>query len=178
MSATIFNLDTANLFVGDDNPDNSQFLTLSGVKIPSLEESTRTISPGGGVVAIDIGMRKITMSSLTFKLSGLNPDVMPKFMANRRIKYTIRANVSNVRTQEDTPLVATIEGRMVKMDVGEFKKDGEVDTDYEIKEIVHYMLKLGTQEKYYLDAFAGPSGVRIDGVPIFRNVARNIGLGV
>lgn len=178
MTATIFNLDTANLFVGDDDPDNSQFLTLNGVKVPMLEESTRTITPGGGIVAMDVGMRKITISPLTFKLSGLNPDVMPKFMVNRRIKYTIRANVSNVRTQEDVPLVATVEGRMVKVDMAEFKKDGEVDTDYEIKEIVHYMLKLGTQEKYYLDAFSGPNGVRIDGVPVFRNVARNIGLGV
>lgn len=178
MSKTIFNLDTANLFVGDDDPDNSQFLTLSGVKIPMLEESTRTVNPGGGVVAMDIGMRKITISPLTFKLAGLNPDVMPKFMTNRRIKYTIRANVSNVRTQEDIPLVATIEGRMVKVDLSEFRKDGEVDSDYEIKEIVHYMLKLGDQEQYYLDAFAGPAGVRINGVQVFRDVARNIGLGV
>jgi phage tail tube protein FII len=178
MSATIYNLDTANLFVGDDNPDNSQFLTLNGAKVPMLEESTRTITPGGGIVAMDIGMRKITISPFTFKLNGINPDVMPKFMTNRRIKYTLRGNVSNVRTQEDIPLLAVVEGRMIKVDIGEFRKDTEVDTDYEIREIAYYMLKLGDQEKYYLDVFAGPNGVRIDGNPIFRDVARNIGLGV
>lgn len=178
MAATIYNLDTANLFVGDDNPDNSQFLTLQSVKMPMLEESTRTINPGGGVIAMDIGNRKITISSLTFKLNGINPDVMPKFMANRRVKYTIRGNVSNIRTQEDLDLVSVIEGRMVKVDMSEFSKDSEISTDYEIKEIVFYSMHMANVEKYYLDAFAGPAGVRIDGVPLFRNVARNIGLGV
>ncbi len=178
MSKTIYNLDTANLFVGDDDPENSQFLTLMSVKIPSLEEATRTIEPGGGIVAIDFGLRKINALSISFGLSGINPDVMPKFMPSRRTAYTIRGNISDVRTQEDIPLVATIQGRMTKLDVGEFKKGGEVNSDYEIKEIVHYMLKIGDQEKFYMDAFAGPNGVRIDGVPVFRDVARNIGLGV
>lgn len=178
MAATIYNLDTANLFVGDEDPDNSQFLVLNGIKIPALEESTRTITPGGGIVAIDIGNRKITIAPFTFKLSGLNPDVMPAFMATRRKKYTMRGNLANVRTQEDIPVVMTIEGRMVKVDINEVKKDSDVDSDYEVREIVHYMLKIGDKEKYYLDAFAGPNGVRIDGVSPFREVARNIGLGV
>lgn len=174
--STIFNLDTANLFAGDDDPNHSQFLVLNSVKLPSLEEQTKEHKPGGGLVGVEIGMRSIAALMIGFNLNGLNPKVMNKFMTGRREAYTIRGNVSNVKTQEDIPLVCVVHGRMTKAEISDFKKDDGVDTDYEIKEIVRYTLKLDRDEKYFFDFFGGPNAVRIDGRSIFRSVARNIGL--
>lgn len=178
MAATIYNLDTANLFVGDDDPNTSQFLVLNSVKLPMLEETTKTHMPGGGVVAIDIGTRKVNAPTMSFKLAGLNPDVMPKFMSTPRSKYTVRGNLFDVRAQLDLPVVGVVEGKMTKVDINEFKKDSDVGSDYEIKEVVFYQLMIAGKEKFYFDMFAGPGGVRIDGQQIFRQVALNVGLGV
>lgn len=176
MAATIFNLDAANLFTGDDDPGNSQFLTLQSVKLPSLEESTRSHTPGGGIMAIDIGNKKINALMLTFTLVGLNPDVMPKFMAPQRQKYTVRGNLFNASTQEDLPVVGVITGKMVRSEVSQFTKDDGVNTDYEIREVTKYMLTIDGQEKYYFDFFGGIGAARVDGVPMFQAAARNLGL--
>lgn len=176
--ATLYNLDTANLFVGDEAPNRSEFLVLNGVKIPALEEATKEHKPGGGIGGINMGMRSIKPLVLTFSLFGFNPDVMPKFMTNRRESYTIRANVSNVRTQEDIPLVAVVHGRMTKVETSEFKKEDGISTDYEINEITRFKLTFNRQEKIYIDMFGGPAAIRVDGRPLFRRVARNIGLNV
>lgn len=176
--STIYNLDTANLFVGDDNPDESQFLVLKSVKVPSLEENTKDFQPGGGVAGISYGMRSIMPLVTTFTLEGINPKVMPYFMRTRRVPYTIRGNLTDVRTQADIPLVAVLHGRMIKVDVGEFAKQNGVESMYEIREVVKYELRIDGTEKVYFDFFAGPGGVRIDGETVFNDVARNIGIGV
>lgn len=180
MAGTILNLDTANLFAGDDDPNSSQFLTLNSIKWPDLDEKMKAHNPGGGVMAVDVGMRSLDPMTLSFKLAGIQPDVMNQFMngSPRRKKYTIRGNLNDLKTQADIPVLGVIEGRMISVKVGEFTKDNGLDTDYMIKEVVSYSLFIDGVEKLYFDLFAGPRGVRIDGVPIFNDVARNIGLGV
>lgn len=175
--ATIYNLDTANLFAGDEDPDHSQFLVLNTVRFPALEETTKEVKPGGGVVGVKIGMRSVAAPMISFNLTGINPKVMNKFMTNRREHYTIRGNIANISTQEDIPLVCVVYGRMTKVDMGEFRKDDGINTDYEINEIVRYQLKIDGDEKYFIDIFGGPNAIRVDGRPLFREVARNIGLG-
>ncbi len=178
MPATLFNLDSANLFVGDDDPTNSQFLTLKTVKIPGMEEQTKDHMGGGAVASIKLGMRSFTIAPLSFSLEGFNPDIMPRFMpaGPARIKYTIRGNVRNIRTHEDLPLRAIVEGRMTKAEISEFKKDDGVSTDYEINEVLFYHLYFGNQEKIYFDYWAGPNGLRMDGVSTLQGVSRNLGL--
>lgn len=176
MVATITNVDTANLFVGDDDPANSQYLVLNSFTLPDLQEVTKSYNPGGGVTAIEMGMRRINALTLPFSLHGINEDVLPYFMKSRRSMYTVRGNLANISDQSDKPFVATIEGRMTKATLGQFTKDNGMDSDYEIKEIMRYKLVIGTTEKFFFDAFMGPRGVRIDGVETFRAVSRNIGL--
>lgn len=176
MAATIFNLDAANLFVGDDDPGNSQFLVLQNIKLPALEETVKSWNPAGGVGAIEMGMRRINALSIPFTLTGINPDVMNRFMVGRRINYTIRANIADVTNQKDIPLIAVVQARMTKVDMGQFTKDDGMNTDYELREIIKYKLTIDGNEKHYVDLLQGPRGYRIDGVEIFREVARNIGL--
>ena len=175
-NTTIYNVDLANLFVGNDDPTKSEFLVLKNLKIPALQEKTRDFSPGGGVVDMKLGTRKTEALELTFQLEGPNPDVMKRFMRNQRIDYTVRANVRDVQTHEDIPMKAIISGRMVKNEMSQFASGDGVQSDYMISEVMRYQLWFNHDEKYYFDAFAGPLGVRIDGVAIFRRAAANLGL--
>lgn len=177
MAQTLYNLDTANMFVGDDDPTNSLFLALKTVKLPGLEEQTKEHLGGGAMASVRLGMRSFQLGALSFTLEGVNPDVMPRFMpATGRIKYTIRGNIRDIRSHDDIPLRAIVEGRMTKVDMSEFKKDDGVTTDYEISEMLFYHLYFGSQEKIYFDYFSGPNGLRIDGISPVQNVARNLGL--
>lgn len=175
--STIYNLDSANLFTGDDDPDHSQFLVINSIKFPMLEEETKEFKPGGGVMGIEIGQKSIKALSLGFKLFGFNPRVMNRFMDGKE-HYTIRGNLLDVKKQEDLKVVCVVHGRMVKVDMGDFKKGDGTESDYEIKEITKYKLHIDGDEKYYFDFFAGPGGVRVNGKKVFRRAARNLGLAV
>ena len=178
MASTLYNLDFANLFVDDDNPNKSEFLTMESVTIPGLEEQTKAHNPGGGVGVIDLGQRSIVVSMLQFKLKGINPNTMTKFMPIGRsvTPYTIRANIRDVANHTDIPLKAVVRGRLTKMQFGAFQKEDGLSNDYEIKEIQFYQLHFQGQEKIYYDWFQGPRGVRIDGRPVFDQAAINVGL--
>lgn len=176
MPATLFNVDSANLFVGDDDPTNSQFLTIKNVKIPGITEKTKEHTGGGAAAAIELSTGIIEALTLSFSLAGFNPDVMTRVLGRERIKYTMRANVRDIRTHAELPLRAIIEGKMTKYESSQFEKDSGMDSDYEVKEIIFYHLYFNNKEKFYFDYFAGPGGVRVDGVPAFAARARNLGL--
>jgi len=174
--STIYNLDSANLFTGDDDPDHSQYLVINNIKFPALEEETKEFKPGGGVMGIEIGMKSIKSLTLGFNLFGIQPRVLKQFMKEGKEHYTIRGNLFDVKKQEDLKVVCVVHGRMVKVDLGDFKKGDGVESDYEIKEITKYKLHVDGDEKLYFDFFAGPAGVRINGEKVFRRAARNLGL--
>ena len=93
-----------------------------------------------------------------------------------RIKYTIRGNVYDLREQTDLELKAIIQGRLTKMEMGEFTRDAGMTEDYEIKEALFYSISLGGQEKFYFDYFSGPAGFRVNGQVVQQRAARNLGL--
>lgn len=175
-AATVFHVDAATLFVGDDDPTNSQHLVLKGVKMPTLTEKTRDHSPGGGPMAIKLGMRKLEALEPTFKLEGLNPSVQNKFMPPSRTMYTMRANIRDVVQQRDIAMKAIIEGRLQEFDMGEFGTDDSVESDYKLSEVMYYQVIFDGQEKWYYSFAEGYAGVRIDGAQVFRQVAANLGL--
>lgn len=177
MASDIIILDAANLFMGDDDPSNSQHLTLKSAKMPTVEEKTKEHTPGGGFADLTLGMRSFSITPMTFQLEGFNPDAVSRFMpVANRTRYTLRGNTRSLRTSIDTPIIAVIEGRMTKMEMSEFKKDDGLMTDYEIKEIIFFSLHYGTTEKLYFDILSGPRGLRIDGVNPLAALAANLGL--
>lgn len=175
-AASVYHADAATLFVGDDDPTNSLHLVLKGVKIPALTEKTRGYSPGGGPVAIELGMRKIEAPKPTFKLEGPNPSVMNKFMLPQRQMYTMRANIRDVAAQRDIAMKAIIQARMLEVDMSEFGTDDGVESDYQLSEVFYYQVFFDEQEKFYFNFLEGYAGVRIDGLQVFRSVASNLGL--
>lgn len=178
MPATIFHMDSANLFVGDDDPTNSQFLVIKDIKLPTQEEETKEHKGGGAAATVELGLRHFMPFTLGFNLEGYTPDVINKFMASgaAQLRYTVRGNIRDVRTHKDIELKAIIGGRMTKADIGEFKRDDGIGTEYEIKEVMFYQRFFDGNEEFYFDYFAGMAGVRIDGLPKFGDVARNLGL--
>lgn len=133
---------------------------------------------GGGVGVIDIGICKLNLLMMFFKFVGLNLDVMLKFMVLLCFKYMVCGNFFDVCVQFDIFVVGIIEGKMIKVDINEFKKDFDVGFDYEIKEVVFYQLMIGGKEKYYFDFFVGFGGICIDGFQLFCQVVINVGFGV
>ncbi len=176
MASTLYHMDVATLFVGDDDPRNSQFITLRNVKIPALTEKTKDHTGGGAMSSLELGMGVFEAFSLDFSLEGFNPDVM-KFVGQRnRLPLTIRGNVRDVRTHENKELRAIVQGKMVKYEPSQFERDSGMNSDYQVKEIVFYHLFFAGQEKVYFDYFTGPAGIRIDGTPVMDDVARNLGM--
>lgn len=175
--SNIFNLDAATLFIGDAEPDKAHYLDINTIQLPSLEEATREVKPGGGVLGINMRTKSIKALTLGFNLVGVQQRVMDYIAKEKREKYTIRGNLYDLRRQEDLPFVGVAEGRMMKRDIKEFKKEGDIETEYEINEIVLWKLHIDGKEQEYFDFFAGPAGIRINGNKRFNRVARNLGLG-
>ena len=177
MANTLFIMDAAALFLGDDDPTDAEIVTIKNVKIPTLTEKTKEHMGGGATMGINLGMRVFEPLELTFKLEGFNPKAMGQLMpATGRISYTIRGAMRDLANNIEFPVKAIVEGRMVKYEPGEFSRDEGIDGDYMIAEVMRYQLYIDNVEKYYFDYFGGPLGVRINNAQPFRQMAANLGL--
>lgn len=176
MSGTITNLNAANLFIGDDDPTRSEFLTIKTVKLPKFTRNTKEHMGGGAAGSLTMALNNFKIDALTFNLEGIQPHLLSRFMTNERAKYTFRANLYDTQSQENLPLIGVVEGKMTELDLGEYSPDQGVATAYAVNEIVYYELTIKNEEKFYFDYFAGPAGVRIDGRTPLATVAANIGL--
>ena len=169
-------MQAASLLAGDADPSATHWLDILGVKLPMLQENTTDHKPGGGGLGLKIAMGQFEALMVSFKVKGLAPDLLRKIGATgaRRIKYTIRGSVLNLRSNVEEPALAVVEGRMIKADLSEFSQDNGMDADFEIHEVVYYELRINDAEVYYMDGF-DPAGIRINGVPTQAARARNLG---
>lgn len=176
--AGLYIMDMATIMVGDDQPDNLNHLTLQSVQLPTLEEVTSDHTPGGSIMGLNIGMSMLNALELTFGMKGLNPDTSRKLGVGqpRRLNYTIRGNIRDVREDRNFAGKAVVKGRMATITPSEFARESGVDESFIIKEIVGYELYLDGVERFYFDFFRGPAGARVDGVPVFSTQAGNLGL--
>lgn len=172
----ILHVDAATLFVGDDDPTNSLHQVIKGVKLPPITEKTRDHAPGGGPMGVKLGMRKIEALEPTFKAEGINPTVKNKLFPGTRTMYTMRANIRDIGRQVDIPLKAIISARLMEVDMDEFGTDDSLETSYKLAEVMYYQVFIDNTERWYFNFDEGYAGVRIDGQPVFRQVAANLGL--
>lgn len=179
MASTIYHMDSANLYVGDEDPTNGKFLVIKNVTLqPELEEVTKDHSGGGAAVVIQIGMGIFKVAPLKFKLEGYNDDVDSQFMplGPRRVKYTVRGNIVDLATHEDIDVKTIVTGRMTKVTKSDFERDKGLESDYEVSEILGMEVFFNGQEKFYFNYFKGMAGVRRNGQPLFAAKARNLGI--
>lgn len=176
--STIQHMDAANIFIGDDEANQSLFLKLKNIKFPELEEKTESHEGSGAVMEIEMGMNILAPLQLSFDIKGFDANVMKRFMpAGRgREKYTLRGNLRDVRSGTETALKCVVEGRMTKVGLSDFAKSSGMDSSYEIKEVVFYELFEGGDEKWHFEYFSGPAGARRNGEAMFPTLSSNLGL--
>lgn len=161
--STIYIMEAANLFCGDDDPTASKHLTLTELQLPNLQESFQDYHPGGSRVQIEVavGVQKLEAS---FKLAGWDPDLLTQFGlgASARKKFTAYGSIRNKRTGEAIEAKAVLEGRLGSASPEAFQRGEMQGFDYTIAEILHYELHFGGAEKIYWDFFT--ADWRVDGV--------------
>jgi P2 family phage contractile tail tube protein len=161
--STIYIMEAANLFCGDDDPTASKHLTLAEMKLPTLQEMYQDHHAGGSRVKIEVAVGIEKLES-TFKLNGWDPELLTKFglgSATPR-RFTAYGMIRDKRTGAAIESKAIIEGRLGKIDPDAFQRGELQGHEYGINEIVHYELWFGEQEKMYFDFYT--TDWRLDGV--------------
>lgn len=156
MPRTLIYMESANLFVGDEDPTNEKALAIEEVKLPDLTGKFVDHMPGGSPVAIEIqvGIDKLEPS---FKLKGFDADLVSRFSygTGARMNFTIYGNMVDLRTGVQSEGQAIINGRLGKVASDAFKKGEVQSADYAIQEVVRYEVIMGGQELVYFDFFEG-----------------------
>ena len=160
--STIFIMEAANLYCGDDDPSDSKHLSLGSLKLPVLQRKYQDHHGGGSVVGVevDVGVEKL---EATFSLAGWDPAVLVQFgfgSRNRR-PYTAYGVIRNKKTGRAIEAKAVMEGQIGKVESDAFQRGELQNHEYMINGIMHYRLYFDGAEKFYWDHFT--SEYRIDG---------------
>jgi len=159
---TFYVMEAANLFCGDHDPTKSKHLTLEELKLPTLEAKYEDHHPGGSPfeVEFEVGFSKLES---TFKLKGVDPDVMVQFGLGSRAKhvYTAYGAVRDKRTGTVYESRAIIEARLGKVEGDAFQRGSLQGHEYALNEITHYALYFADREIYYFDLWTAEW--RVDG---------------
>lgn len=155
--------EAVNLFVGDDGQNNSKHLTLSTIKLPTLEEKSQAHFAGGAIGEINIGGLGLNALECTFGIKGYDPQIMSQFGLGQRrnLNYTIYGAVRDLQGNRPVELKAVIQGRLARLEGDDMTRGELVGHNHMIHEIMHYALTFDGKEKYYYDFFT--SDWRVDG---------------
>jgi uncharacterized protein len=170
--STIYVMEAANLFCGDHDPTKSKHLTLTDLKLPTLEERFVDHMPGGGRAQIEVGLGIINKLMPSFKLAGWDPDLLAEFGLGSRARnvFTAYGVIRDKRTGGALEAKAIIEGRLGKVDGAAFRHGELQSHDYVINEVMHYELFFNDRRKFYFDFFT--NAWEVDGVNEFADVNR------
>ncbi len=162
MAAALRVIEAANLFAGDDGPDNSKHLTLQSVKLPDWREKTQEHHPGGSIGAINLGGFGIEAPELTFKLIGSDPQTRLLFgLGTRQLRpYTVYAVVRDKETSRAIERKVVVRGRMVEISAAELQRGSPGAQDHKVAEITHYEEYEDKQEIYLWDFYSATWRVR------------------
>ena len=153
-SNTFFVMEAANLFCGDHDPTASKHLTLAELALPALEATYADHMPGGGRVGVEweVGINKLEPS---FKLNGVDPDLLTQFGLGSKIKNVFSAYglIIDKRSGRSIESKAIIEGRLGKIAPSAFQRGELLSHDYSINEVTHYELWFDGKPKIKWDFF-------------------------
>lgn len=154
MTAKFQMIEAVNLFCGDHDPEASKHLTLTEIKLPTLQEMYADHHPGGSRVAIEVnvGIEKLTA---TFTLAGIDPIMYQQFGVNSRAQntYTAYGVIRDKRTGLLSQSKAIIRGRLGQIEPDANKRGELTGHNYGINEILHYELYVADAEVLYWDFF-------------------------
>jgi uncharacterized protein len=165
MANNVFIMEAANLFCGDIDPSKSNHLTLSELKLPTLEENMVDHIPGGAPVGVEIDTH-INKLEATFNLAGWSTNVMTMIGNSVRAQqvFTAYGVIRDRRSGLAIESKAVIGGRLSKVSPGTFKRGDLQHHEYAIRSIMSYTLEMDHQEIYAWDFFLNQR--RIGGVDL------------
>lgn len=152
--STIYVMEAANLFCGDDDPTDSKHLTLDQIKLPVLQENFTNHMAGGSPIEVKVATG-IAALEATFMLRGFDPALLRQFGlgSKQRNRYTAYGVVRDKKTNRAIEAKAIIEGRLARNEMDAIKRGEFVGHDYSIDEIMHYELHFDGSEEIYFDFF-------------------------
>lgn len=141
--ADLYIMEAANLFAGDEQPDNSNHLTLQELKLPGLEENYVDHTAGGAPVGIEVETHMSRLEA-TFNLAGWNVNVMGLIGAWQREKqrFTARGFIRDRRTGSSMTALAVMWGRLGRVNPTNFRRGDLHGHEYAIRGITKYKLTM------------------------------------
>lgn len=151
----IFILEQAQLFVGDDNPENGKHLSIENLTLPNLEYTTVEHAGGGANMALEVNMGQLKPLQLQFKLVGFDRDTyrLCGVGSNEPRNFTARGVLRVKQTGKAWGVVATIRGCMGKMTADQFQRSSLLGHDHTIVEVVRYRLTVAGEEWFDVDFY-------------------------
>jgi P2 family phage contractile tail tube protein len=135
-------------------------LPYTGGKLPMLSKTGESFTPGGANGAIEI-MTSAEALELQFSTKGLQPDLLKQFGLGfgQRRTYTLMGALVDEYAAEATGRVkqvdATVIGLMASADVDKFEGGSLPGTEYAIKSVTKYVLRIGGEETCRFDLMLG-----------------------
>jgi P2 family phage contractile tail tube protein len=171
MPNSVYVMEAANLFCGDADPSRSNHLTITDLKLPTLEENYVDHVPGGAPVAMEIDTH-INRLEATFNLAGWSPEVMVMIGNSERANqvFTAYGVIRDRRTGIAMEGKAILGGRLGRVNPQSWRRGDLQHHEYSIRSIVHYELYLDGGEIYSWDFFLNQR--RIGGVDLNFDINR------
>lgn len=156
MAASVTIWEAANLFAGDDGPNNSKHLVLRSIMLPQWKEKSEEHHAGGSIGAISIGMRSLEALEMTFKIVGSDVQTKSLFglggLATR--PYTIYGVMRDKQTGRAFERKAIVWGRLMELNESEYERGKLTEQDHKIGEITRYELFEDKKQVLLFDFFA------------------------
>ncbi|WP_036291591.1 phage major tail tube protein [Methylosinus sp. PW1] len=164
MAASVIIWEAANLFAGDDGPNNSKHLTLQAIMLPQLKEKSAEHHAGGSIGALTIGGLGLEAFELSFKLIGADAQTKAMFgLGTQAVKpYTVYGVLRDKNGGRAIERKVVVFGRLLELNEQEHERGKLGEQDHKVGEITHYELYEDKQEIYYYDFFN--STWRVNGV--------------
>lgn len=162
--ANLFVMEAVNLFAGADDAASSKHLTISSLKLPTMEEKATEHHPGGSQFAVSISGLGFNPLTCTFHLAGYDPGMLALFGLGSQLRrrYTAYGVIRDKLTGAAIQAKSLMEGRLQRIEADAFTRGALSGHDYAISEIFHYETYFDGAERFYFD-FA-TSMWRVNGV--------------
>lgn len=174
--ADIYVMEQVNLFLGDENPDESLHLALQSMTLPTLEYATSTHMGGGAVMEVEWNMGVLKALKPTFKLVGFAHNAYRAFGIGSNLPRTYTAR-GGLRRKSDGKLfkaVATFKGTISKLAAESFEAGKALGHDHEFADLTRYKMVVDNETWTNVDFF---SGKRVNfGVDEFGEMRAALGL--
>lgn len=152
MANTLLILEAANLYMGDDDPQNSKHLTLDEISLPDLQAVYAAHHPGGSFVEmeIEVGVSKLVAS---FKLKGWDPQALGQFGlgSKKNNVYTVYGMLRDKIDGSAKQVKAIMRARLGGARPDGWSRGQLQGFQYQLSELTHYQLHVDNSEVFYWD---------------------------